>query len=153
MSKSFIVIVIILILAIIIVLAMGPERTANEDEDTLVETPTETPSSPPKTSTPRAPSSQTSGLTYEEALVQFAGTRLQFDANCQVSPGRLSLLNGTNIMLDNRSGDARWVSLDGFAYQIPGLGFKIVQAKADSTPYTITIGCGSAVNVGSLLVQ
>ena len=90
---------------------------------------------------------------YEEALVTYAGRIIQFDAGCQASPRSMTLNNGTSVMFDNRSGDARWISLDGTGYNIAGYGYKIIPVRASTTPYTVKINCGSAVNVGSILLQ
>lgn len=56
-------------------------------------------------------------------------------------------------MLDNRSGDARTFAVGGVFYSIDGYGWKIVTPSAKTLPATVYLDCGSARNVGTLLLQ
>ena len=108
------------------------------------------------TSTPLPKSGATGSsgkLTYDQAVKQFEGRRVQFDAMCQAIPNNFTVKNGTQIMLDNRSGDARWVSLNNFGYHLSGYGFTIVTMSSKNLPLNVLIDCGSAQNVGQILIQ
>lgn len=92
-------------------------------------------------------------LDYSAALQKYAGHVLQFDARCQVTPNNLTVKNGTYIMFDNRSGDARTIKLDNTAYYFAGYGFRIIPMTFASLPHTTTIDCGAAQNVGHIIIQ
>lgn len=115
--------------------------------------------SPTPTSTPKAsatPKTTTTGagtLSYAQALVQYAGKRIQFDQYCQANPSQMSVSNKTKIMLDNRSGDARNISVGGVNYSLAGYGFKIITASSTTLPKTLNINCGAGVNVGRIIVN
>jgi hypothetical protein len=65
----------------------------------------------------------------------------------------MSVKNGTSVMLDNRSGDARTFAVGGVFYSIAGYGWKIVTPTSKDLPATLYLDCGSARNVGTLLLQ
>ena len=56
-------------------------------------------------------------------------------------------------MLDNRSGDARTITLAGTKYQLSGYGYALVTLSSQSLPKEMLLSCGSAVNVGKILLQ
>ncbi len=91
--------------------------------------------------------------TYNQLLKDFIGRRVQFDARCQAIPSDLTYKNGTQVMFDNRSGDARWISVGGAEYYLSGYGYKILTLSSKSLPKDLYINCGSAVNVGQILLQ
>ncbi|MDP2647879.1 MAG: hypothetical protein Q8P35_01395 [Candidatus Yanofskybacteria bacterium] len=117
--------------------------------------------SPTPTATQRAsqggatatPIAQT--ISYDAAVQQYANSRIQFDQYCQGNPSNMSLKSGNKIMLDNRSGDARTIKVDGTAYSLAGYGYQIITLSKPSSalPYTIKIDCGTAVNVAQVLLQ
>ena len=90
---------------------------------------------------------------YSEAVKQYEGRRIQFDQYCQANPVSSTYKNGTTIMLDNRSGDPRIVQVDGKSYNLAGYGYKLVSLSSTTLPQTYTLNCGSAVNVGKILLQ
>ena len=92
-------------------------------------------------------------VAYGDALKQYAGRVMQFNANCQVSPNQIVVKNGSSVMFDNRSGDSRWISLNGVGYQISGYGFRILPMTSKNLPETVVVDCGSAQNVGKVIVQ
>jgi len=92
-------------------------------------------------------------LTYMQAVERYANTRIQFDQYCQGKPSSMSLKTGTSIMLDNRSGDARTIAVDGVKYQLAGYGFRIITLTSKTLPHTVKIDCGSARNVAQVLLQ
>ena len=56
-------------------------------------------------------------------------------------------------MFANRSGDQRWISLDGKAYSVNGYGFRILTLAINILPHTTIIDCGSAQGVAQILIQ
>jgi len=150
-----IVIIVLIILGIVVATRDSADDSGLEEglTPTLTDKQTQQPSSTTGPGTTRKTPAPKPSLSYEAALVQYKNLRIQFDANCQASPSSFTINNGTNVMFDNRSGDARWISVGGVGYEIAGYGFRIVYIKATTTPHTFPLGCGSAVNVGSILVQ
>ena len=92
-------------------------------------------------------------LAYSEVVKQYAGRQIQFDANCQAIPTQTTFKNGTSIMFDNRSGDARTIKIGDVSYVFPGYGYKLLTLSSSTLPKTLNLNCGSAVNVGSILLQ
>jgi hypothetical protein len=90
---------------------------------------------------------------YGDAIKTYASTRIQLNAQCQASPSALTIKNGQSIMIDNRSGDARWFAVNGTGYYIAGYGFRILPLSSNSLPATFTIDCGAAQNVARVTVQ
>ena len=91
--------------------------------------------------------------TYNELVKEYEGRRIQFDINCQAVPNSVTYKNGTTIMLDNRSGDSRVVTLDGTRYQLAGYGYATVTLSGQSLPKEMSLSCGAAINVGKILLQ
>ncbi len=104
-----------------------------------------------------APSAAQAGavkaMKYGDALKQYSGRVIQFDASCQAHPNSITVKNGTAIMFDNRSGDARWFTLNGFGYHLDGYGYTVVTVSSKKLPATVLVDCGGAQNVGQILVQ
>jgi hypothetical protein len=121
----------------------------------LQASPTTSPSANAAKATPKPSVKGTpfNSATYSQYVQQYGNRRIQFDASCQASPKSVSVANNTSLMLDNRSGDARTVTVGGVAYALPGYGYTFVTAKSSTLPKTLTINCGSSVNVGTILVQ
>ena len=93
-------------------------------------------------------------LTYEEALIQYADARIEFDAECQVRPVNQTWKNNTELMLDNRSGESRLIHMDVLGdVTIKPWGFKIVKFASATVPSTIMIDCGKLQNVTTVLLQ
>ncbi|MEK7125061.1 MAG: hypothetical protein AAB864_01560 [Patescibacteria group bacterium] len=100
------------------------------------------------------PSVSAAPLSYSQALQQHTGRLMQFDAYCQVRPStQIVVKNGQTVMFDNRSGDARWFSLNGVGYQIAGYGYRILPMTSKSLPETVVVDCGAAQNVAKIIVQ
>jgi hypothetical protein len=98
-------------------------------------------------------SAATSSVTYTNLVNTYANKRIQFDMNCQAVPNNITYKSGTTIMLDNRSGDARVISVGGIKYQLSGYGYAIVTLYGQTLPKQLFINCGAAVNVGVILLQ
>ena len=145
------------VLVLLVMWAMGGK--SGEQQNASV---TPTPSATPKTSVkPKSPTPSTpvSGgvidghLTYGQAVQKYAGARIQFDQYCQAVPSSTSYKNGTAVMFDNRSGDARQIALNGTVYSLGGYGFKVIVLTSAQLPREIKIDCGAARNVGTILLQ
>lgn len=98
---------------------------------------------------PVAPSAED----YTKLVAQYEGRRIQFDINCQAIPSNASYRSGTQIMFDNRSGDARYITIGGVSHYLAGYGYKILTLTSSELPKTVLISCGAAVNVGQILLQ
>ncbi len=154
MKNSKIIIGAVVAVVIIIVLVMVSDEssapTASPEASASVSaTPVASATPTPRSGATTAPKT----LTYQEALNKYSGTRIQFDARCQAIPNQLVVKTGTAVMLDNRSGDARSFSVGTVKYTLPGYGFRIITASSTTFPKTLVIDCGSAQNVGQILIQ
>ena len=91
--------------------------------------------------------------TYGDAVQKYGDKRIQFDMYCQANPVNSTYKNGTAIMLDNRSGDARTIAVNGVHYVLGGYGWKILTLSSKVLPATWAVDCGSARNVSKILIQ
>ena len=126
--------------------------------DQLVVQPTTSSTPTPVVSKPAAKKTPASGTAeqtqaYSEVVKQYVGRHIQFDANCQAIPTQTTFKNGAAVLLDNRSGDARTIKIGDVSYSFPGYGYKILTLSSSTLPKTLNLNCGSAVNVGSILLQ
>ncbi len=92
-------------------------------------------------------------LSYTQAVKEYQGRIVQFDAMCQAHPNNFTVKNGTAVMFDNRSGDGRWFSLNNFGYYLKGYGFTVITLSSRKLPLTVVVDCGSAQNVAQILIQ
>lgn len=118
--------------------------------------PTESPTSSPaaKSSKSGVSSSPAAPLgSYSDLVKEYEGKRIQFDERCQAIPKNPTYKNGTSIMLDNRSGDARTVKVGDRTYNLQGYGYWITTLSSPSLPKELLIDCGAAMNVGTILLQ
>lgn len=154
MNKRKLVWATVLILALVLaVLILMNGRDQYVLEPTVSPTPTPTPFAKPIVK--KSPVSGTAEQTqaYSEAVQQYADRRIQFGINCQTIPAQTTFKNGTSVLFDNRSGDARIIKVGDVSYSFPGYGYKILTLSSFVLPKTLNINCGSAVNVGSILLQ
>ena len=98
-------------------------------------------------------SAATASVTYTNLVKTYTNKRIQFDINCQAIPNNVTYKSGTTIMLDNRSGDARTISVGSTKYQLAGYGYAIITLYSKTLPKDLYLNCGSAVNVGKILLQ
>lgn len=94
-----------------------------------------------------------SKLSYSQAVVKYADRRIQFDSNCVATPVISTFKNNTEVMLDNRAGVRRTITVDGTRHTIEGLDYKIVKMTAKTFPYTIQIDCGNGKNNANIYLQ
>ena len=116
-------------------------------------TPSISTSATPKSSVKATPKATVSAGTYGQLVDQYVGKRIQFDQYCQANPRSATFKNDTTIMLDNRSGDARIVTVGGVQHSLGGYGYKLVTVSSAVLPKTLNLNCGAAVNVGQILLQ
>lgn len=82
--------------------------------------------------------------TYEQALLAYAGKRIQFNEKCQGTPGQMVLKTGTKIMLDNRSKYIQTINLDGTKIVLPAYGWQTATVTTkNQLPYNFGIDCKS----------
>jgi hypothetical protein len=91
--------------------------------------------------------------TYAEVAQQYTGRRIQFDVYCQVFPIENTFIDGTDVLLDNRSPDDRVVAIGGVQHGLRGYGWKVVTMTAPELPATLAIDCGTAKNVGKVVIE
>lgn len=94
-------------------------------------------------------------LSYKDALVAYKDRRIQLNNQnglCQAVPNNVTYKNGTNIMIDNRSPQARTVKL-GTTFTIKGYSYKIVNVSSAILPATWLLDCGGQQNVATILIQ
>lgn len=145
------------IVALILALVLAVLMLMNGRDQYVVQpttSPTRTPI-PAKTTTKKPPVSGTAEQTqaYSVVVQQYADRRIQFGINCQAIPAQTTFKNGTAVLFDNRSGDARTIKIGDVSYSFPGYGYKILTLSSSTLPKTLTFHCGSAVNVGLILLQ
>lgn len=91
---------------------------------------------------------------YGDLLKTYADRRIQFDANCLVTPYSATFVNGTRVMLDNRLNKGRSVYLNDVQYYLGPYGYRIITlTAAGPLPYTIMVDCGTGKNNGTILLH
>lgn len=98
-------------------------------------------------------STGTGAATYSSLVAQYGTNRVQFDKLCQAIPSNPVFKSGTKVMFDNRSGDARTISIGGTKYYFAGYGYRIIKLGSTKLPAIVKLNCGSAVNVGTITVE
>ncbi len=93
-------------------------------------------------------------ISYQNALVKYASSRLQFDNSCQMTPNNTTYKVGTIIMLDNRSASTRTFHLGTMGnVTVKGYGFKLVQLTSSILPNSFAVDCDAHQNVGLIKIQ
>ncbi len=98
-------------------------------------------------------SSTSQNLTYSQAVNLYNNRRIQFDANCTVTPSSIVVKNGTAMMFDNRWSLPRSIALDGVRYVLDGYGFKVITLSNPNLPHTTRIDCGTGVNNARIILE
>ena len=144
-NKYVIALVVSILLLFIAVLVVGWRQNDNviQKENSLIPNPSISPTN--KVIQP--------AKTYTQLVAQYVGKRIQFDARCQAIPNNVTFKDGTQVMFDNRSGDARTITVGGTKYQFAGYGYKVLTLSSGTLPKTLYLSCGAAVNVGQILLQ
>jgi len=94
-------------------------------------------------------------VSYTNLLKQYqaAGTLVQFDANCQMSPNKPTFKNGTRVMLDSRVNTPRTITIGSKSYPMLSYGFRLETLSSSTLPQTLVVDCGNRQNVGTILLQ
>ena len=90
---------------------------------------------------------------YTELAKEYEGRRIQFDDRCQMIPLSPTYKNGTSVMLDNRSTSTKSVTIGSVKYDLSAYGYRVITLSSSSLPKELAVSCGSAVNVGKILLQ
>lgn len=129
------------------------ERVTEDDSPSTTTTQnTNTTSLPVSPTAKNGSTSPTSGgLKYDDALAAYAGKLFQFSSCVTgpppvISPGSLSLKQGSKYMIDNRDKTAHTIRVGTTAYSLGAQSFRIVQAPTKGT-YNITCDGGGAAQL------
>lgn len=145
-----------LLVVVVLLVALGYWLMGKEGRFAGDMSPSSSPSSSP------APKAQAGGAkdspaapskSYTELVSEYDGRRIQFDQNCQAIPNGVTFKEGTSIMLDNRSGDPRTIKVGDKSFDLQGYGYWITTLSSPTLPQELFVSCGSAVNVGKILLQ
>lgn len=90
---------------------------------------------------------------YAQALVTYKDRRIQLNDKCASTPFDPTWNNGTSIMLDNRAGLDRNVSVGTNKFVVKAYDYKIVKLTSDILPTNLMLSCGNQVNSASILLQ
>lgn len=153
--KKIVWVVVLAAIALAVYIIMKKPADQWGSPDGTVASPTPAPSSKVIKKSPAKPSGGTSGQTmpYSQLVAEYADRRIQFDERCQSIPGSPTYKNGTSVMFDNRSGDARYIKIGDATYLFSGYDYKILTLSSSTLPKTLSMDCGSAINVGTILLQ
>ncbi|PWB38328.1 MAG: hypothetical protein C3F02_04965 [Parcubacteria group bacterium] len=156
-KKSLLFISIITLLALILIIII-----VKTNNNTVVYTPPISPvviknstSTPVKKVSPTKTTVKTVSLDYGSAKTMYEGHRIQFN-DCLATPNKMTVKNGTKIMLDGRSATGNKVSMGGVTYNLENYQFKIATITAKQLPAILTVNCTNAsgphYNIASISV-
>jgi hypothetical protein len=100
-----------------------------------------------------SPGSAAQAQTYSQLVEQYKGYRIQFDEACQASPTNASFKNGQSVMFDNRSASAKTIKIGSLSYSFQPYGYKILTLSSQTLPKTLSLSCGTSVNVGQIMLE
>lgn len=132
--------------------ASAPVESPSPTPTIEAPTPTPTPTPKPVVRVKKTPT-PVPAPTYAEVAQQYTGRRIQFDAYCEVMPTESTFLVGTDVLMDNRSPDDRVIKIGGEEHGLRGYGWKVVTMTATELPATLAIDCGTAKNVGKIVIE
>ena len=104
----------------------------------------------PVTNPSPTPAASTDNAMYNQLVQQYRNARIQFKANCQAAPTNVSFKNGASVLLDNRANEARTIVVGANTYQLPAYGYQLVTLSSSTVPGTLSVSCGSSVNVSTI---
>jgi hypothetical protein len=147
------------ILAVVVVIVAVVLLTKNKSEQNTENSYSPNPSgsvsiSPtPKTGNKVTPTSQ-GKITYDQAVVQYAGSRIQFNDVCQPISSINVIKKGNNILLDNRSKYEQTIKVGSSTYKLPAYGWQVVNVTTtQSLPFNSNVSCTSSNGSGSMVLQ
>lgn len=92
-------------------------------------------------------------LSYDDAVVKYASSRIQFGETCNATPFMSTYKNNTVIMIDNRSKESKTFMVGSVAHFVPAYDYTLVTLAYSNLPQTVYIDCGKQLNVATILVQ
>ena len=93
-------------------------------------------------------------MTYQDAIAKYGDRRIQFLPSCQANPHTVTFKNKTELMLDNRSANARSIHMGTLGtFPIKAWGFKIIDLTSTMLPNVLAIDCDQLQNVALLTIQ
>ena len=90
---------------------------------------------------------------YSDLVNQYQGRRIEFDERCQMRPADVTFKNGTVVMFDNRSPQAKTIKIGAQSYSLQAYGYRFLTMSSQNLPLSLTVGCDNVPNVGTLLLQ
>ena len=90
---------------------------------------------------------------YSELVNQYEGRRVQFDERCQMTPNDTTFKNGTVVMFDNRSPQAKTIKIGSQSYNLPAYGYRLLTMNSQNVPLSLQVGCDNVPSVGRILLQ
>lgn len=90
---------------------------------------------------------------YSDLVRQYEGRRIQFDERCQMTPNDTTFRNGTVVMFDNRSPQAKTIRIGNQSYSLQAYGYRFLTMSSSNVPLSLQVGCDNVPNVGKILLQ
>ena len=156
-NKNLMISIAIILVIIVLGLVFSKDKNTEKDnsdnksdDSSVVDENTESPkpyigSNPKSAPVPR--------LSYEDALIKYSSSRIQFGDTCIATPFMSTYKNNTKIMLDNRSGESKTFVVGSISHFVPAYDYTLVTLAYSNLPQTIYIDCGKQLNVATILVQ
>lgn len=90
---------------------------------------------------------------YSDLVKQYEGRRVEFDEMCQMRPNDVTFKNGTVVMFDNRSPQAKTVKISNQSYSLQAYGYRLLTMNSQNLPLSLNVGCDNVPEVGKILLQ
>lgn len=90
---------------------------------------------------------------YSQLVSQYEGRRIEFDESCQMRPNDATFKNGTVVMFDNRSPQAKTIKIGNQTYSLQAYGYRFLTMNSQTVPLSLKVGCDNVPDVGRLLLQ
>jgi hypothetical protein len=146
----------VVLIIVVIVLIARPSKKASEvtienQEETALVAPNKAPTYYNKAPVADAPA--TPKLSYGDAVRTYGSNRIQFGETCLATPATAVFKKGSEIMLDNRSWEAKTFTVNGTAYSVAGQDYAIAPLNVLPPSQDVMIDCGVMKNVVTITVQ
>ena len=90
---------------------------------------------------------------YSDLVNQYEGRRVEFDERCQMRPNDPTFKNGTVVMFDNRSPQAKTIKIGNQSYSLQAYGYRFLTMNSQNLPLSLNVGCDNVPEVGKILLQ